>query len=1852
MNKFLACLAVMATLLLSTDLWAQPTFRFPTEEHSAGDNFCIDVKTRDFTDLLTLKFTITWDPAVIRYTGVTGFNFRDLDQSDFDESMATMGQLKLNWADLVATGVTIPKAIEEDYVIFQICFKAISTFGQNSPICIAETPTPEVTRTGTNNINIGLYQVKGLIGTDVLPVVILVENKEVEERDFVCVDFKVLNFTNMVNMQFTIEYDGDLLEFDGVTNYNVLPRFNPATDVVSVTANALTFGWYTTQPATLADSTAIFSICFRAKGPCRSLSEIKITGSETIIEAVTNDEPIPGQGINIGVFPVNGSVRIRACDNTTGLNLVGTCPIGLPGETVCVDVTANRFQQLVDVEFLINWNPNVLSLINANALGGFNPTIVTTGAPDGTIRVDFARPPASGLTLADGTKIMQLCFRVIGDGTISTSVAFTGSPAVVKKQGSNTNIGLDPDNGCVIVKAPPGLTLSAENFEGFNGEKVCVDVKVANFNGISKMQFTLNYEATIVRLDSISAIAVPGMTTANFNDLGAGFYEVNWANPFGFGESLPDGETAFRVCFTIIGDPNLCTTIDFIDEPVSIDINTEESGDFNIGLNANPGRICVLDPGKLKIIGSDVRGDLDQIVCVDVTVENFTGITGMQYSLRWDFSDIQFDHLNFPGGLPTLSNGNFDFTDISNGVLTLSWDQAGGATLPDGTIIFSVCFKIVGEANTCVNVRLAEDPLNIFVSTIFSNGANVGLNKLDGRVCINDYLRIIDVNVVDVACPGTNSGAVFLRLAGGLLPYRFNWGGTGQTGNNLIDVPSGTYPVTITDNSIPPRTLTGSYTVEVSGTAPFADGGSDVGMNCNSTPTKLDGKNSTQGLQVTYQWTLLSGSSGGFVPPSDRTLTPTVLGPGIYQLEVSEAGCSSFDTVIVTNPIPPIARAGGDKSINCQLEEVALDAGASTGRDLRYQWSVVSGSGEILPNTEASRVAIATAPGTYELTVRELSTGCTATDTVVVLDDKQLPIADAGPQQALPCVADTIGIGGMATSVGSRFTYEWVVLQNGNIISGRLNNAAEVNATGLYQLTVQDTVNGCSASDTVRVIGDPNRPVAHAGNDGFLDCRIPCLRLDGSQSSQGTQFAYEWTSLTGGTIPPGQENTINPEVCEAGLFLLKVRNIDTGCEDVSTVRVSQNREVPRARAGADVNLGCKSDPVYFDGQGSSVGTEFIYKWTTDGSGSIADPDSLATYLQGSGLYILEVTNTLNGCVALDTVELLTDTTTKPFIQISPLVQKLNCRDTMVSLNAIGSTNGPGYNIVWGPANCVISGGNTLTPRVKCEGTYTLTILNSADGCFSTRNVRVERDTVKPVAMVVQSNETLPCIPNYVVLDGTGSSTGPFITYSWVGKNGSNVQNPFGQITTTFSPDTYFLTVRNVQNWCQDTTSMTVLPNTNPIVAKAGEDGELTCTKNAISYDGIGSTVCTCIVYQWLDNQGDVISNDLNFTTSQAGVYVLFMRDTTDGCIASDTVSVRENKTPPTVNAGQDLRFDCDFTEASLSGQVTGGSNISINWTSLEGNPIIGASTLQPTINEAGTYILTATDQINGCSAEDRITVQVSSNLEQAEAAADFDRCEEEAMLLGNLPPNTSGIWTSLNSENIVDPQDPGTLVRELSFGEHTFIWTLSTADCPDYSADTVRIQTEGKPELRNDIVTLSPEFQTIDIQAVANDNLFNTPSWIFSIVEGPTHGNLLSMQNGTLTYGRLQGFKGADEIIYAVCNAECLDLCDTAFIKINVEIEPPRIDTLPPNAITPNGDGKNETLVFSIIEEAPNSFPESELIVFNRWGDVVFNASPYLNDWAGTNKNGRELPQGTYYYILRLNISDGKILRGDVTILK
>ena len=118
------------------------------------------------------------------------------------------------------------------------------------------------------------------------------------------------------------------------------------------------------------------------------------------------------------------------------------------------------------------------------------------------------------------------------------------------------------------------------------------------------------------------------------------------------------------------------------------------------------------------------------------------------------------------------------------------------------------------------------------------------------------------------------------------------------------------------------------------------------------------------------------------------------------------------------------------------------------------------------------------------------------------------------------------------------------------------------------------------------------------------------------------------------------------------------------------------------------------------------------------------------------------------------------------------------------------------------------------------------------------------------------------------------------------------------------------------------------------------------------------------------------------------------------------------------------------------------------------------------------------------------------------------------------------------------------------------------------------------------------------------------------------------------------GYFGDDTFEYTITNYHG----DTSTALVTVMVTGFTI----PDGFSPNGDAINDTFV---IQRSSNL--TINLIVFNRWGNKVFEQANYANDWEGTGINNQALPEGTYYRIVEaINNTTGQTqkLSGVITL--
>ncbi|MBI1193738.1 MAG: tandem-95 repeat protein [Bacteroidetes bacterium] len=139
----------------------------------------------------------------------------------------------------------------------------------------------------------------------------------------------------------------------------------------------------------------------------------------------------------------------------------------------------------------------------------------------------------------------------------------------------------------------------------------------------------------------------------------------------------------------------------------------------------------------------------------------------------------------------------------------------------------------------------------------------------------------------------------------------------------------------------------------------------------------------------------------------------------------------------------------------------------------------------------------------------------------------------------------------------------------------------------------------------------------------------------------------------------------------------------------------------------------------------------------------------------------------------------------------------------------------------------------------------------------------------------------------------------------------------------------------------------------------------------------------------------------------------------------------------------------------------------------------------------------------------------------------------------------------------------------------------------------------------------------------------------------PSFGAVSIESNGQLRYSPSPYFAGLDSLRYSVCNADGTESAE-ATVKLTLYHD----QLLVAGGLSPNGDGKND--VFRIL--GLDLYPNHTLSIVNRWGDVVFQAAPYNNDWDGL-AGAQVLPEGTYFYLLNLDPQQPKaLLTGSITL--
>ena len=504
---------------------------------------------------------------------------------------------------------------------------------------------------------------------------------------------------------------------------------------------------------------------------------------------------------------------------------------------------------------------------------------------------------------------------------------------------------------------------------------------------------------------------------------------------------------------------------------------------------------------------------------------------------------------------------------------------------------------------------------------------------------------------------------------------------------------------------------------------------------------------------------------------------------------------------------------------------------------------------------------------------------------------------------------------------------------------------------------------------------------------------------------------------------------------------------DTAFDEVSvTVNPEANTDPPLANAGTDQNITLPTNSITINGSGSDPdGGSVSFAWTQTSGPNIATLANEATadltasnLVEGTYVFRLTVTDDEND-TAFDemSVTVNPEANTDPPLADAGSDQNIALPTNSITINGSGSDpDGGSVSFAWtqtsGPNIATLANEATadLTASNLVEGTYVfrLTVTDDEnDTAFDEMSVTVnpEANTDPPLADA-GSDQNIALPTNSITINGSGSDPdGGSVSFAWTQTSGPNIATLANEATADLAASnlvegTYVfrLTVTDDENDAAfDEMSVTVNPeaNTDPPLANAGTDQNITLPTNSITINGSGSDPDGgSVSFAWTQTSGPNIATLSNEATADLassnlveGTYVFRLTVTDDENDATfDEVSVvvspANTSSSPLANAGADQSITLPMNSITLngSGSDPDGGNVTFQWTQHNGPntaTTAGAMTADLTISDLveGVYIfrlMVTDDEEDPAFDEVNVTVLPEGNTNQppvAIASANF-----------------------------------------------------------------------------------------------------------------------------------------------------------------------------------------------------------------------------------------------------------------------
>ena len=502
----------------------------------------------------------------------------------------------------------------------------------------------------------------------------------------------------------------------------------------------------------------------------------------------------------------------------------------VPGQPLDIEVHVNDFDALQGIQVAFAWDSLIMEIdtipFHTDDVADFNSGVFslpnqTFNMTKGILRVSWFSF-AGVQTVEDDHHLFTMRFNVIGDPCDTTSVRMTSPPAplmieITDENGANVGaISQDlpvmiPGTDCGVPPPPSddiGLNFTDETVTA-GATNVCFPFTVTNFDSIEAFQGGIMWDPAVLSFTQNQSFGLPGMSASSFgtNNTDQGimtflWFDLSGANPV----SLADNTTVFEVCFDVVGAQGSTTKLKAYDHPVSFIQVAQPAPNGTQPFTVGEACISVGTPPPPGVFTLNIpevsTGPNAETVCIDVTTENFTDITGMQFTMTWDPTLLCYQGVSNLNQTIGIFEPLFNLAGDDNEKLRFSWNNPE-VTVPDGTLAYTVCFDVkednCGETAT---VSFIDDlvPIEITSGTM---AIDFSLNSGNVNIVCGTGPMISSETVINPRCSGDSNGSVSITIEGGTGPYTCKWS-TGEVDNTastclIVGQPAGPLSVVVCD---------------------------------------------------------------------------------------------------------------------------------------------------------------------------------------------------------------------------------------------------------------------------------------------------------------------------------------------------------------------------------------------------------------------------------------------------------------------------------------------------------------------------------------------------------------------------------------------------------------------------------------------------------------------------------------------------------------------------------------------------------------------------------------------------------------------------------------------------------------------------------------------------------------------------------------------------------------------------------------------------------------------------------------------------------------------------------------------